>query len=73
MTIDSQNVSSFKEEIVNYIKQNGSINNTTCRSLLNIDYDQAIYLFKELLKEKSVERIGRGPSTRYVLPSQSHK
>ena len=57
-----------RNKVIGYIKENGSITNRVVREILDISYDQAIYLFNTMLSDRQIRRIGKTSSTRYVLP-----
>lgn len=50
-----------------YLSKNVSINNRTLRALTDIGYDQAIFFFNFMVKEKLLERVGQGSGTKYTL------
>lgn len=56
-----------EQAIVNYIKENGSINNEQCRNLLNIEKTRATELLLSLMERKVLIRKGNGRSTHYIL------
>lgn len=56
-----------EQKIIQYIKENGSINNGQCRSLLNVEKTKAFKLITILMDDKKIKRIGNGRSTYYVL------
>ncbi len=58
---------SHKETILAHVKKHGSINNTECRDLLEIDLHKASYLLKKLAKMEMLKQSGKRRWTRYRL------
>ena len=61
-------IPSHEETILAHVKKHGSINNTECRDLLEIDLQKASYLLKKLTKQGLLKREGERRWTRYQLP-----
>jgi len=57
-----------EEKIIQYLQQYGSINNTQCRDLLDIDYHHVSYLLKKLNNKGLLVQIGKRRGTAYHLP-----
>jgi len=58
---------SHEESILVHVKKYGSINNTECRDLLEIDLNKASYLLKKLAKKGILNQSGKRRWTRYRL------
>jgi ATP-dependent DNA helicase RecG len=58
---------SHEETILAHVKKHGSINNTECRDLLEIDLNKASYLLKKLAKKGILKQSGKRRWTRYRL------
>ncbi len=56
-----------EEKILEYIRENGSINNSECRELLHVDIQRASYRLQKLHKQKLLERKGERRWSRYFL------
>jgi DNA-binding NtrC family response regulator len=54
--------------ILAYVQRNGSINNTECRQMLEVDRYRARYLLDKLLSENLLVRSGAFRAARYYLP-----
>ncbi|RKZ78336.1 MAG: sigma-54-dependent Fis family transcriptional regulator [Candidatus Parabeggiatoa sp. nov. 1] len=57
-----------EEKILAYVREQGSINNTQCRQLLNLDYHKSSYLLKKLAREGKLVREGERRGAYYRLP-----
>jgi ATP-dependent DNA helicase RecG len=57
-----------EEKIISYIVKHGSINNSQCRKLLNVNNDRAYYLLRKLSEKGNVKTQKRGKGRRYVMP-----
>lgn len=58
-----------EEKILEYVRQHGSINNSECCDLLNVESSRAWYLLKKLDAHGLLKRQGEKRWTRYVLSS----
>ncbi len=67
VSIDNSVHKSDEEQILSYIIKHGSINNTECRDLLEIDLHKASYLLKKLAKMEMLKKSGKRRWTRYRL------
>ena len=56
-----------EEEILAYVKRNGSINNPQCRNFLSIDLHRASYLLKKMHRDGLLKREGEHRWSRYSL------
>jgi DNA-binding NtrC family response regulator len=56
-----------EENILAYVREHGSINNTQCRQLLNSDYHKCSYLLKKLAREEKLVREGERRGAIYRL------
>jgi hypothetical protein len=56
------------DEILQYVRQRGSINNTECRQLLAVGLQHACYLLRKAAAAGLLQRKGSGRWTRYHLP-----
>ncbi len=54
-----------EQAIINFIKENGSINNEKCRNLLNVERSWAAELLSSLIQKGIVCRHGKGKNTYY--------
>lgn len=59
---------SDEEKIFVYILNHGSINNSECRELLNVNDDRAYYLLKKLSEKGKLKTLKKGKGRRYVVP-----
>ena len=57
-----------KRTVLNYLKNNPSINNSIVRGLTNLNYDQALKFFNRSLTEGILIRVGKTSGTKYVPP-----
>jgi ATP-dependent DNA helicase RecG len=57
-----------EEQILAYVKKNGSINNVHCRELLKVDETRAYYLMNKLAESGILRPKGKGRWRVYVLP-----
>jgi len=64
-----QTLTKEKKRLFDYVRQNGSINNTECRQLLNIPRHRAFYLLKQMTNAGVLIRKGTIRATRYYLPA----
>jgi predicted HTH transcriptional regulator len=60
-------IPSNEEKILAHVEKLGSINNTECRDLLEIDLNKASYLLKKLAKKGILKQSGKRRWTRYRL------
>ena len=65
-TLTRDEIERVAKVVVKYLKEHPSVNNRTLRSLTGIGYDQAIYFFACMLKEKRLRKTGKGSGTKYV-------
>jgi len=63
-----QTLTKEEKRIFDYVRQNGSINNTECRILLNIPRHRAFYLLNQMTTANVLIRKGAIRATRYYLP-----
>ncbi len=56
-----------EERVLDYVKERGSINNTECRKLLQVELHQASNLLKKLRKKDLLQRTGERRWARYLL------
>ena len=61
---------SDEEQILAYIKQNGGITNTECRSLLSVDRRRASYLLEKMHTSGLLARKGARRWTKYYLTAE---
>jgi len=59
------------QQILNYVKERGSINNTECRELLGIGIQRACYLLRRIHLAGLLERESNGRWSQYRLPAAS--
>jgi DNA-binding NtrC family response regulator len=57
-----------EKRILAYVRENGSINNEECRSLLSSDYNHSSYLLKKMHRYGLLKREGQRRWARYYLP-----
>jgi predicted HTH transcriptional regulator len=57
-----------EKKILEYVRQHGSINNSECRDLLQVDLHRASHLLKKLHAYGSLKREGERRWARYRLP-----
>lgn len=58
----------LRQQVVSYIRRNGSITNRQCRAAFNLSYDQCTTLFTYFVETGVVQRVGRNKGTKYILP-----
>ena len=56
------------QKILAHVRKEGSINNTECREVLEVDEVRAYYLLKKLCDRERLKPEGKGKGRRYVLP-----
>ena len=61
-------LSSDEIRILEFIKENGYINNKLSREKLGIKKHRSVYLFNSLLLKNKIFKIGTGNKVRYILP-----
>ena len=61
-------LSSYEIRILEFIKENGYINNKLSREKLGIKKHRSVYLFNSLLLKNKIFKIGTGNKVRYILP-----
>ena len=66
--IDNSVLKGDEEKIISYLVKHGSINNSQCRKLLNVNNDRAYYLLRKLSEKGKVKAQKRGKGRRYVMP-----
>ena len=59
----------FSERVSAYIKHYGSINNTECRQLLDVDRSHATYLLDKMTSQNLLARKGTRRWARYYAPA----
>ncbi|MBW2604774.1 MAG: putative DNA binding domain-containing protein [Deltaproteobacteria bacterium] len=67
-SIDNSVHKSDEEKILSYIIKHGSINNSECRELLNVNDARAYYLLKKLSQKGKLKALKKGKGRRYVVP-----
>jgi predicted HTH transcriptional regulator len=60
-----------EDKILEYVRQNGSINNTECRDLLKIGLKRASYLLNKMNTLCILDQIGKRRWARYTLPQNA--
>jgi len=65
---DKQNKAEYKDRIVAYCREKGSITSGDCQREFGLDKDQANYVLGTLVKEKILKAQGVNKARRYVLP-----
>jgi ATP-dependent DNA helicase RecG len=68
LSIDNSVQKSDEEKILSYIIKHGSINNSECRELLNVNDARAYYLLKKLSEKGKLKALKKGKGRRYVVP-----
>lgn len=61
----------IESTILDYTKLHGSINNSQCRSLLNISFEQASHLLGKMQQQGLLKKIGQKRWSKYQLPIDS--
>jgi predicted HTH transcriptional regulator len=67
-SIDHSVYKNDEEKILSYMIKHGSINNSECRELLNVNDDRAYYLLKKLSEKGKLKTLKKGKGRRYVVP-----
>lgn len=57
----------MRQQLIGFVKQNGSITNRQCRVLLGIGYEQAIIVFNNLVESGELVREGKTSTVNYRL------
>jgi ATP-dependent DNA helicase RecG len=68
VSMDNSVHKSDEEKILSYIIKHGSINNSECRELLNVNDARAYYLLKKLTEKRKLKALKKGKGRRYVVP-----
>ena len=55
------------DKSVSYLIKHGSINNSECRELLDVNDDRAYYLLKKLTEKGKLKALNKGKGRRYVV------
>lgn len=63
-----QSYEAYEEKIIRHIREHGSINNSQCRKLLDIDLNKASHFLKKMKKLGLLKRKGERRWARYHLP-----
>lgn len=66
-SIENKDLSEDEKVIIEFIKENGYINNELARERLSFGKHKNIGLFKKLMKRGLIERVGKSSATKYVL------
>ena len=64
---DPESLETDESRILQYVRQNGMINNTDCRELLEVDRHRANYLLKKLNQYELLRIEGSGRWAVYFL------
>lgn len=64
----AENLAPDEDSILEFVRSEGCINNTSCRELLNVDRHRASYLLRKLEHEGRLIVEGRGRWAQYSLP-----
>lgn len=56
----------IKRVMLDYLKTHEFVTNRILREIVNVTYDQAIFFFGKMLKQKVLKKIGISSGTRYV-------
>lgn len=70
-SLESQKIVEFEKDedkILDYVKENDSINNSECRTLLDVDDSRAYYLLTKLCKNNKLRAEGKGKGRKYLMP-----
>jgi hypothetical protein len=59
--------------VLDYTRQEGAITNRSFRSLTGLSYDQAIKVFHALCNMGMLQKVGDGPTTKYIIPMPREK
>ena len=65
--VNEGSLSEDEIRVINYIKENGSINNQQSRDNLAFGKDKNVALFNSLIKKGKIEKEGISSGIRYVL------
>ena len=66
--IDDSVLEGDEEKVISFIVKHGSINNSECRKLLNVNDDRAYYLLRKLTEKGEVKAQKKGKGRRHVMP-----
>jgi len=64
--LKEEEINKVKTLVMQYLKDNDCITNSKLRKLSGINYDQAIYFFKEMINQNMLNRLGNGSGTYYT-------
>jgi predicted HTH transcriptional regulator len=67
-SIDHSVYKNDEEKILSYMIKHGSINNSECRKLLNVNEARAYYLLKMLSEKGKIRAQKKEQGRRYVVP-----
>lgn len=67
-TAEEYKTPSNEEKILAHLERHGSINNTECREMLDVDFNKASYLLEKLNSKCLIKQEGKHRWTRYRLP-----
>lgn len=56
----------IKRVMLDYLKTHEFVTNRILREIVSVTYDQAIFFFGKMLKQKVLKKIGISSGTRYV-------
>ena len=64
--LNEQQVAAIKDSVLQYLRTESHVTNRILRDMTDINYDQAIFFFNQMIDAEVLVRIGRGGGTRYV-------
>jgi predicted HTH transcriptional regulator len=70
--LPDEKLAQVRSVVLRYLEKHEFITNRLLRGVSDIGYDQAIYVFAELMRSGDIVRIGTSSATRYVLAGTRH-
>ena len=65
--LSPEDVVCIQKVVLRYLKNHEFVTNRILRGMTIVNYDQAIFFFGRMLKQKLLKKVGVGRATRYVL------
>jgi predicted HTH transcriptional regulator len=72
-TLSKEEIEKVKALVLRYLQDHNRITNRLLRELSGIAYDQAIYFFRQMIKQELLDRIGTTSNIHYVLSERGLK
>jgi predicted HTH transcriptional regulator len=66
-TLRKDEIEQIKALVLRHLQDHDHITNRLLRELSGVTYDQAIYFFRQMIKQELLDRIGTTSNIHYVL------